>query len=750
MKRKKFMHKCGVLTAAISCASMLLSGCGSKYIGEDVGNYPLVAFATEQEIMDYYAKSLDYDSVITRNVEVHETTYNMLPVSGAKEEKLKKLVSETEAILSRESYEPAEGEEAQDFTPLISHDCWVSVKHAIDNEKLSDGQIQNIGGALGYYFVDITYKVSPSTPGSFNQFASMVPLNGAFVETAEGDYMVNPTYLQSTMNKMNEYFRETNQNKCAYFDNTLGTFEILDGVSPWSVSTEIGKKDELAIGKVDGAPDLSLDNPNGIMDNSESTSSEDGNIGDTGEAGEQGQGETGEQGGANESGEGQPSGDTTSEETGTGTESVSETQISKTEEPQGLISYESITSDDRRVKFDTKLVNKVVGSSLSARALVPNLDYVYEIPEGQGLSGLGIYPQGDSGLKLFGYPRNELEGTITLRYVFKDDTEASGAILGTNIYVLEEEIMTGPDRADGAVKIPNFLEEQINILLERMDRVEANRDLAGMIDGSIYEDLGLVILNGFKDSGCNTLKHMSVLRQVLARDIQNNAYLIEYETTVIEGPKSNDAYATYRDKYYAVVQQQGDKLVISDKARVSRELIKEPSINPDSAIQKRIIALNLSGDVSEDAQEEIKTLMSELYTAGTNRVLRGPMEKDGGVTIEKGLYDCFNENPEMLSSLDLDYDISLLKNKLLQHGTDIQPMYTGVITEWIGGYENQVEFMAEELMTYKGFAEGYYMGQVYYLVSKMDDYWVIDERTVLDDSEIEGAQLEQVKERVGQ
>lgn len=739
MRNKKLASKFSAILAAVSCASMMLSGCGSSYIGEDVSKYPLVSFATEQEIMDYYAKSLEYDSVITRNVEVHETKYNMLPVSGAKEEVLKGLVSEIEGVLNRNHYETQEGEEIQDFSKLISRDNWVYIKQAIDNETLLNGKIVDIGGALGYYFVDVAYDVSASPTGMFNQFTSLVPLNGAFkVSGYDGTYEIDIAYMQSAMNKLNEHFRTIGANRCAFFDSEQGTFEIREGVSPYSVSTSLGTTEEQSLGSSSEGSQI------GDMD--VDVSGQDAVIGDDEELPID-SADTGETGGTSgaEGTEGEAAG--TTEDT---PQTITEDQVSKPEESRGLISYKSITSTDRKTTFDTKLINEVVGTSLTGRALVPNLDYVYDVPEPVGtMSGLGIYPYGESGLKLFGYDRSQLEGTITIRYVFKDDTEASGDILGSNVYITEEQISTGPDRADGSVKIPKFLEDQINILLERMDRVEVNRDLAGMIDGSIYEDLGLPVLAGFKDEGCNTLKNMSVLRQVLARDIENNAYLIEYETTMIDGAKDSDCYATYRDKYYAVVQQQGDKFIISDKARSSRELVEEPPINPDKAIQKRLIALNLSGDVSDDAQSEIKQLMSDLYTAGTNRKLRVP-EEDRDGEIKKGLYDCFNSNPEMLSSLDLDYDISLLKNKLLQYGTDTQPMYSGVITEWIGGYENQVEFMAEELMTYKGRSEGYYMSQVYYLVSKMDDYWVIDERTVLDESDISGSQLEQVKERVGQ
>jgi hypothetical protein len=57
--------------------------------------------------------------------------------------------------------------------------------------------------------------------------------------------------------------------------------------------------------------------------------------------------------------------------------------------------------------------------------------------------------------------------------------------------------------------------------------------------------------------------------------------------------------------------------------------------------------------------------------------------------------------------------------------------------------------MTEELITYSGTNTGYY-AQVYYLVSKMNDVWVIDERTVIDDREVTGSDLDSIKSRLGQ
>ena len=72
----------------------------------------------------------------------------------------------------------------------------------------------------------------------------------------------------------------------------------------------------------------------------------------------------------------------------------------------------------------------------------------------------------------------------------------------------------------------------------------------------------------------------------------------------------------------------------------------------------------------------------------------------------------------------------------------------GIVTQWIGGASNQVEFMTEELIAYRGMDKGIYM-ECYYLISKMEDVWVIDDIQVVEEEVHEGAQLAADKERIG-
>lgn len=61
--------------------------------------------------------------------------------------------------------------------------------------------------------------------------------------------------------------------------------------------------------------------------------------------------------------------------------------------------------------------------------------------------------------------------------------------------------------------------------------------------------------------------------------------------------------------------------------------------------------------------------------------------------------------------------------------------YSGAITEWVGGNDTQVELQTEEIWVWNtGTAE---YQTVYYLLSNMENKWVIDQRTVLSSQSID-------------
>lgn len=418
------------------------------------------------------------------------------------------------------------------------------------------------------------------------------------------------------------------------------------------------------------------------------------------------------------------------------------------------VGSDNIDMKSRLCPVDTKEVNKVAGASISQSAYMPKLDIVYKVPSSSdGISGVGIFPSGAGGLKKFGYDRSKMNGKVTLRYTFKQGGSNPEEILGVGVYPVESEIVSGISVDTDNVVVPDFLMTEFSKLIESSDRAISNGDLAALMSGSIYSDCGPAILRGYESNYVNLLRNMSTIRRVVARDIENNAYLLEVETLRQEGAREADNFGTYIDKSYVVVEQLGDEFIITDKLTINRQMTKEPAINPDSAVSKRLVALNLAGEISDENKDSIKELLSDLYKAGTARVLNGPKEaKINGqkVTLEKGMYDCFNSDVTMLSSDKKEYMNSLLRNILTKKGTDVDATYNGVVTEWIGGADNQAEVMTEEVVLYgKKGNKGQYM-QVYYLMSKMNDTWVIDDMKIIQSEEKQGEELQQILNRIGQ
>jgi len=732
MKNKIVIKTLASITAVASCIG--LTGCGNaSFTSRNVASYPLVNALTQQELMDYYAESMKYDSIVSRNVTVHETTYETKDIDGEKAEKLKSLVSQAEAILATNDYEYS-----LENSVIMDEDTYNYIKANIDNIYVTNGSITNIKGALGYYFVDVNYTINPKSSGTFNQMTPLIGLDGVFCTSPSSEYTIDIGYMITIAKKLNEYYTANKIMQAATFDIETGEFMIVDGADPSTMLTTsaiTGKSIGESLGtssmntpsttnNTSNNDDIKFDELGNVVD-------DDGNIIYTPEEYQQKLDE----------------------------EAASQVVIDQINNggQNGGMSYESIVSTDRMITLDSELINSLAGISLKQKAFLPDLNLVYNKPNEQGtFGGYGIYTEGGNGLKVFGFDRNNLTGNITIRYVFKDASDGTDNIIGVNAYITDEEVTTGFNVADQNLVIPEFLNQQFEMLIERSDRVMADCDLTGLMSANIYQDMGVAVLRGYRELNTNTLKYLSTIRQVIARDYDTNSYLVEVETTIQEGAKSVDSYGNYRDKYYMVIQQQGTDFLIVDSIRMSREMTKEPSINPDDATTKRLVALNLAGEVTDDAKTAVNKLLSDWYTASTNRLLYARDEEgnlktftvDGNeITLERGMYDCFQSDVTMLSSENLEYMQSQVRTQLDKYGSNITSIYCGTVTQWLGGADNQVEFTTEELITYAGRDDAHYM-QVYYLASNMNDVWVIDERTILDERDVSGADLSNIQSRI--
>lgn len=680
---------------------MSLAGCaGGVKAGNDARKLPLVAPLTSGEVKEYYAKALDFDSIITRNVETDTTKYELKPVveGSANYNKVRSATDETLRLLSKMDYE---------FDPdkvrYLDESTFHYMKAFLNDKAVSQLEVEKIDEALGYYFVTVTGKVSAREPGEFTGWYSLLGLNGAIKYYKETDEdKVDDGYMKMAVESLNKYYTENKiTTKLASYDPASRVFSM-DPTLPASSN----------------------------LDFTQTTATED-----------------------------------QTDETDNTNEGLDDTQTDETEnttptenEDKGPIKTEFTGLRIRRPAVDVYEFNTIVGSSLRTSAYVPKLDLVYTRPNQLSqkngapvLSGMGIMPAGYGGMTKFGFDRSQLNGTATITLVYKDELLDPSKVICTNIYPRLLDISTGFSSNNDSVA-PSFVEEEIKKLIERADRAMINNDTMALMSGEIFADMGMAVQIGYERQYSNVLRQISTFRRVINRDLAENCYLIEVETQRQEGPKGADVYGTYRDKNYVVVQQVGQKFIITDWFHIQRQLEVEPDIDPDDVITKRLVALNLAGDVSDEEKESAKELINDLYMASTYRQLQGPVTVKGDngedINLNRGMYNCFNSNVEMLSSEENEKINSLLREKLVKEGVDRKAQMNGIVTQWIGGANNQIEFMTEELIAYRGMDKGIYM-QCYYLISKMEDIWVIDDLKVIEEEVHEGSLLQSDKERIG-
>ncbi len=379
---------------------------------------------------------------------------------------------------------------------------------------------------------------------------------------------------------------------------------------------------------------------------------------------------------------------------------------------------------------DVNLYNKAAGQSLTQTAAMPMLSQIYNIPAETGsVAGFGIYPQGAFTLGDFGYSRSNVAGTAKIRYVFKKNLMNPDQLDFKNAFVYEVSIDNKPIIPDEPVMIPTFIEGDIKEIVDRADRAISNNDLSALMSGRIFEDVGPAVVYGNLNEYSYNQKHMTKVVDILDR--KNNSYLVSIEQTLQEAPKGVEATGTYVDKGYMVVTQVDTDLHITDYVITERKTLKEPQINLDDTIMQQLASLNLSGKVTDKSKEELKKFMGDYYVACTNRKL-------------EAINGCFNSDVEILPSTKFDYITAQVRGWLTKAGPETACTYDGVTVEWLGGSENQVEFITQELLEYAGKGTGQYMRN-YYLVSKYKDKWYIDDLKVVESKQVVDEELDNIK-----
>ena len=400
----------------------------------------------------------------------------------------------------------------------------------------------------------------------------------------------------------------------------------------------------------------------------------------------------------------------------------------------------------RRPAFDSSLANQVIGSSATSLALMPELTRLY-VPAAQSgsiLSGNGIYIQGDKALTQYNYDLNKQNGTAYVRYVFKQHITEPDKIEFINAYMMNFTMNETPD-IDEDLVVPDFVSEEAQKLLSRADRVIANVDLSGLMNGKVFADVGQAILTGYLSKYAYMDDHTTKLTGVVGRNMEHNSYLLRISTTRDIGAKGGVDVGRYRYDGYAVMSQIGTDFVLTDYLYTQMQTVREPSVNLDDTIIRQLASLNLAGEVDETTQESIEVMLGDMYRSvtGDDKTQKRYVYTNDGVV---GYADCFTDDTALLSARDKDYAISRMKGWVNKYGSTAT-IYTGFVTDWMGGNESQAEFITQEVLEYPNKDAGIYL-KVYYLVSNYDDTFKIDEMQTLTSKQVTGAELAEIKKKI--
>lgn len=655
-----------------------LTGCNSE--NKQAAAVKKESMATAAEVVDYYTQALSYDTIANRTTEVSRVVYETAEVSQGNKEDLVKAAQAIQAELFSEDW-------GQKFH--VSKYQHQYIKYLLDDKVATYSSTGDVVSALGYFFVDLNYKLSPQAACGFTADSKYVGINGAYTDNRQGKIDVDQVFMTQANLKVLQYCQDNNV--------SLGTESIPDGGQSTIRKSyyDIGLYNQVAgMSKTQTAfmPPIKM-----VI----KPSAPSGQI----------------------SGYGMyPQGNFALKEFGYSRANMGGTMTIRYVFKQNLVTptnLDFINVYCTEYTLDNRLAD--LGTLIEREGDAENQD---SAPEDLANSD-ETTPPSDSGTPtesdapdVSGAPSDDA-GFAT------PEPSTQPNVQDKNIQDIEE---LKHKQAMTTILVPEFVQSEIEKLIERSDRAICNGDLAALLSGDIYEDVGVGYLYGFYKNSCYGKRHMSKVCDYLARE--GNKYLVEVESTIQESPIKTNQTGTYVQKSYVVVEQQGLEFKIVDFVVYDYLMTGEPQIDVDSNIMKQLAALNLRGTVPDDAKTAIKGLLGNLYASSTARNL-------------DGMYACFDSDTTILPSKQYEYLNSQLRSWLTKMGTNVAATYQGQVSEWLGGSSDQAELTAEEIIVYEGKDIAQYM-KTYYLVSNYNGNWVIDDMQILDSEDINGAEAETI------
>ena len=694
-----------------------LTGCGAAGGALPNADLPVQQYASIQDVMEYYSESMKYGSISTRPA-VEEAMVDI---------KYNTVNEGTEAYKKvREAFEKISVEHQKVNGYRIDSGLHNYLKSFTDDMVLTDGVIKRVKEYGGYYYLTVAYNTTKNISGSFKNQANYMGIDGIIIKDIGGVETIDTDYLNYIVKEINPYLEAVGK----------PTIENYGVDQSWLDEryTEISRADEADRQESEATSDLLADEDNPIeeLDTAEDT----------------------EEAVVTEQLPNDPMFD-----------SNYSTNVAELNETFTNIKGESVpkvgANNIDRLAWDINLIDKQLGTSKEQIAFIPDINMVYNPAGTQGsLNGFGMYNQGKAGLSEFGYANNELTdpGNIVVTYVFRQNilepSELDYVFAYVNEYVsnnrsIESDAFGGSlsvfldgtdDISEGeAIKkfegsnltVPTFLMDRLEMIVDEFDRAVNNKSAFALMDGTIIEDAGLGMKYAAYTKSADIVTFKSNIKRVVARS--GNNYLLEVERTVEDAPKGSGVVGQYRDVYFVVVRQDGVDFRYNDEFLYRRITTKVPEVEAENTAIRRLVTLNLSGEVDINTATDItNTVLNTMVEAVNNRT--------------SNIFTIFNEDRALLKEDRYNYISSKLVDQANTKGVDTKIELIVKPTEWISGAENQVEFTTKELFKFhdksgKKLLGGLYV-ENYYLVSNYGTEWKIDDIITIDDKLLEPEEVD--------
>lgn len=667
-----------------------LTGCStvSNVVGNITGGQVELAalglpnqdFSSKQEIMDYYAEAMKYANTSVRKaVGDDEIGYNNIEPNS---ETWNKLISNYQKTIIEHNkisdYEMTDG----------LHDYF---KVFADQMVLSNSTVKRAKESGGYYYLTIEFSVNPNQIGTFNNRANYLGLDGVIVRDYYNMDTIDSIYLRTLLNKANDY-------RLALKQPLFPNYE--DGQTDLEVPEVPETEPETVDNSID-TPEIGDDT--GTVDGTEDTNTD-------------------------------TNTDIPSETIPQETQPVQQEDTSNQSSESDTMQLDGeLLANVRRLTYDTAQIAKLAGSSQEQISYMPDINMVYNVANTEGeLNGFGLYQEGLAGLTSFGYDTTQDSSKLIATFVFQQNElnpdEMNYSFMFINSFENSNPTLQSSTFTEKTITVPEFLNTQLGMLIENIDRAINNKDVASLMGNEILDDDGLGLRYAAYGKSSDIVTFSTNIKRIAERT--DRTYLLELERTVEDSPKNAGAVAQYRDVYYAVVRQDGTYFKLNDIILVKRELTKSPVIEAESATIRRLVALNLSGEVNDNTKLDIQ-----------NGVIKSLSDNLSNKNL--GFYDCFETDTTLLSQERREYLQSKLVGVANAKGYDIRINWKIVPTEWIGGYDTQVEFTTKEFIDYEGENAGTYM-ENYYLVSHYGTEWLIDDIVTMKEELVEGDRYNQL------